>query len=137
MIRAVLDTNVVISAHLNFEGPASLILDLVFSRFFRCYVSEALLAEYGQILNRPQFGLARRNISKSLRLIRKATIPVVPKIKLDVTSDPDDNKVVECALEARADYMVTGNMRPFPKRFQDIRTILPRQFLTILASEPS
>jgi len=112
-------------------------LDLVFSRFFRCYVSEALLAEYEQILNRPQFGLARRNISKSLRLIRKATIPVVPKIKLDVTSDPDDNKVVECALEARADYMVTGNMRPFPKRFQDIRTILPRQFLTILASEPS
>src|SRR5258708_39332064 len=103
MVRAVLDTNVVISGHLNFEGPASLILDLVFSRFFRCYVCEALLAEYEQILNRPQFGSARRNISKSLRLIRKASITVAPQIKLQVTSDPDDNKVVECALQARAD----------------------------------
>ena len=71
-----------------------------------------------------------------MRLVRKATILVVPKINLQVTSDPDDNKVVVCALEARADYIVTGNIRHFPKRFQDIRTILPRQFLIILASEP-
>jgi len=136
MIRAVLDTNVVISAHLGFEGPASLIFDLLFSRFFRGYVSEAFLSEYEQVLNRPRFGLARRDISKSMRLVRKATILVVPKINLQVTSDPDDNKVVVCALEARADYIVTGNIRHFPKRFQDIRTILPRQFLIILASEP-
>jgi predicted nucleic acid-binding protein len=62
---------------------------------------------------------------------------VVPKKKLDVAIDPDDNKVVECALEARADYIVTGNIRHFPSRFQDIRIVLPRQFLTLLAAQPS
>ena len=72
----------------------------------------------------------------SLRLMRRAAILVVPRKRLEVTRDPDDNKVLECALEARADYVVTGNTRDFPSRFQDIRIIPPRAFLTFLASAP-
>ncbi|PYU17735.1 MAG: hypothetical protein DMG32_27420 [Acidobacteria bacterium] len=60
----------------------------------------------------------------------------MPKRKLNVSRDPDDNKVVECALEARADYIVTGNIRHFPSRFQDIRIVLPRRFLTVVAAQP-
>jgi len=51
-------------------------------------------------------------------------------------TDANDNKFLECALEARADYVVTGNVRHFPSRFQDIRIVLPKQFLTTLAAEP-
>ena len=132
-----MDTNVVLSAHLTIEGPSGVILDLVFSKFFRCFVSYPLLEEYEEVLKRPRFGLDAREIARSLRLIRSATIRVTPRKPLTVTRDPDDNKVLECALEARADYVVTGNTRDFPPRFQDIRIISPRSFLTILASAPN
>jgi uncharacterized protein len=69
--------------------------------------------------------------------MREAAILVAPRKRLDVTRDPDDNKVLECTLEARADYVVTGNARDFPPRFQDIRIISPRRFLTLLASAPA
>jgi uncharacterized protein len=136
MIRAVLDTNVVVSALLQPEGPTAIILDLAMSEYFRCYASEPLLEEYGEVLARARFRLDRRHIAKFLRRMRKTVVVVAPRKKLTATSDPDDNKVLECALDARADYVVTGNVRHFPARFQDIRVLLPRQFLTVLAAEP-
>jgi putative PIN family toxin of toxin-antitoxin system len=137
MLKAVLDTNAVLSAHLTAEGPSAVILDLVFSKFFRCFVSSPLLEEYEEVLKRPRFGLDVREIARSLRLIRNSTIRVTPRKQLNGHARPDDNKVLECALEARADYVVTGNTRDFPSRFQDIRIISPRSFLTILASAPN
>jgi len=136
MLRAVLDTNVVISAHLSPEGQQALILGLAIARYFRCFVSDALLEEYEGVLRRERFGLSPRSVTQSMRIIRKCATLVIPKRKLDVSRDPDDNKVVECALEARADYIVTGNTRHFPSQFQDIRIVLPRQFLTLVAAQP-
>ena len=136
MISAVLDTNVVVSAHLNSEGPAALILDLALARHFRLFLSEVLLEEYTGVLARARFGLDPHDLRKSIRAIRRAATFVHPRRTLCVTRDIDDNRVVECALKGRADFIVTGNLRHFPARFQDIRVIPPRQFLTILASEP-
>jgi uncharacterized protein len=136
MLRAVLDTNVVISAHLSPAGRQALILELAIAGYFRCFVSEVLLEEYEGVLRRERFGLSPRSVTQSMRIIRKCTTLVIPKRKLEVSRDPDDNKVVECALEARADYIVTGNTRHFPAQFQDIRVILPRQFLTVVAAQP-
>ncbi len=136
MLRAVLDTNAVISAHLSPEGQQALILGLAIARYFRCFVSDALLEEYEGVLRRERFGLSPGSVTQSMRIIRKRATLVIPKRKLDVSRDPDDNKVVECALEARADYIVTGNTRHFPSQFQDIRIVLPRQFLTLVAAQP-
>jgi putative PIN family toxin of toxin-antitoxin system len=108
----------------------------VFSRVFHCFLSDALLEEYEEVLSRPRFGMDVRKIARSLRDLRKAAILVVPSKRLNVTSDPDDNKVLECALEARADYVVTGNLRHYPAQFQDIRIIPPRRFMLLLASGP-
>ena len=55
-----------------------------------------------------------------MRIIRKCTTLVIPNRKLDVSRDPDDNKVVECALEARADYIVTG----FKKSYRTFKIAL-------------
>ncbi len=136
MIRAVLDTNVVVSALLNPEGPAALILTLAISKKFRCCISESLLKEYDEVLARPGFRLGQQQIARLMRSLQKAAVLVVPRKTLQVASDPDDNKVLECALEARADYVVTGNIRHFPARFQDIRVLRPQQFLMVLAAQP-
>jgi len=50
-----------------------------------------------------------------------------------VASDPDDDKVIECAVEAQADYIVTGNMRHFPERVRGVVTPGPRAFLDVLS----
>ena len=137
MLKAVLDTNVILSAHLNSEGPSKVILDLLFARYFRSFVSNPLLEEYEEVLRRPRFGCDPREVARSMRLIRSAAILVVPRKAIKIASDPDDNKILECALEGRADFVVTGNIRDFPHRFQDIRVIPPRRFLTLLASTPN
>jgi putative PIN family toxin of toxin-antitoxin system len=137
MLKAVLDTNVVLSAHLIDEGPSRLIFDVVFPGYFRCFVSKPLLEEYEEVLKRPRFELDPREIARSMGFMRNAAILVVPRKRLQITNDPDDNKVLECALEARADYVVTGNTRDFPERFQDIRIITPRRFMTLVASAPT
>lgn len=137
MLKAVLDTNVILSAHLNSEGPSKIILDLLFARYFRCFVSTPLLEEYEEVLKRPRFECNQRDVAKSMRLIRRIAVLVFPTRVIEIASDPDDNKLLECALEGGADYVVTGNTRDFPDRFQDIRIIPPRRFLTLLASTPN
>jgi uncharacterized protein len=134
MISAVLDTNVIVSAQLQSEGPPARVSDLAFSGHIRCFVSEGLLQEYERVLLRPRFGFAARDIAELLRAFRQVAIEVSPRKRVAVAHDPTDNQVLECALEARADYVVTGNTRHFPVKFQDIRIATPRQFLTIFAS---
>ena len=136
MIRAVPDTNIVVSAHLEADGAEALILGLALGGLFRCFVSEELFQEYSEVLRRPKFGFEKEQIEKLLRGMRKATRMVKPKKKLKLTRDPDDNHVLECALEARAEYVVTGNLRHFPKQYQDIRVVAPKAFLMVLAAQP-
>ena len=78
-IRVVLDTNVVVSAHLNDEGYERGVLDLALERKLRLAVSQAILTEYEVVLERPELGLGPRRISASLRLIRSESHIVAPQ----------------------------------------------------------
>jgi putative PIN family toxin of toxin-antitoxin system len=77
-IRVVLDTNVVVSAHLNDEGYERSVLDLALSGKLRMFVSEAILGEYASVLRRPKFRLKPRSVSDSLLLLRAAARVVAP-----------------------------------------------------------
>jgi uncharacterized protein len=88
-----------------------LILELGLSRAFRLFVSEPLLEEYFAVLCRPRFGFHTRDVLKLTKDIRRASTLVRPRRALSITPDPDDNKVLECALEAGTDFVVTGNLR--------------------------
>ena len=57
----------------------------------------------------------------------------MPARPLLVAGDPGDNKFLECAEAARADYLVTGNQRHFPKFWQKTKVITPREFISIVA----
>jgi len=103
---------------------------------FWCFASAALFTEYEEVLRRPKFGLDEKRVTRSIRELRRNVRVVKPSRELKVTKDPDDNLVLECALAARADYVVTGNRPDFPGQFQDIRVVGPKQFLMVLAAEP-
>ncbi len=59
---------------------------------------------------------------------------VVPSRRTQVTPDPDDNIFLECAEEARADYLVTGNKRHFPRFWEFTKIVNARELLELSAS---
>ena len=137
MLRVVLDTNVVVSGLLHQKGAPAAILDAATSKLFRSYISQSLLDEYHEVLARDYLGVDQRRAARFLADLRKVAIFVVPRGKISVARDPDDDRVMECALEARADFIVTGNIRDFPSPFHGVRVVAPRDFLFVLGSSPS
>ena len=134
MLKAVLDTNVVVSAHLTADGPAALIFRLALSRYFQCYIAQEILEEYCEVLQRRKFKLDADDVVQSLGAFRAAAVLVDPRMQIVAARDPDDHKILECATEAKADYIVTGNIRDFPSQFRGVFVLPARGFLNVLAS---
>jgi len=60
---------------------------------------------------------------------------VIPRAKLTVSPDESDNRFLECAEAARADYLVTGNTKHFPARYKTTAVVTGRHFLDLLTGE--
>ncbi len=60
---------------------------------------------------------------------------MTPKVHLAITElDPDDNKFLECASEAKAEFLITGNTKHFPfKEFKETRVVSPAEFVAMIA----
>jgi putative PIN family toxin of toxin-antitoxin system len=132
-LRLVIDTNVLISAALKPAGLQRTVLLLAITKPARLYVSRPILAEYGDVLKRPELQIRKGLRQQLLQLIRKHSYTVVPARRLEVTSDPDDNIFIECADAARADYLVTGNQKHFPRFWKKTKVITPREFISLIA----
>jgi putative PIN family toxin of toxin-antitoxin system len=124
---------VVVSANLTYQGLPAAIMDLAANKKFLMCVSEAVLAEYKEVLNRPRLRLAPHRIAGALAVIRKTSLYIRPtRTVADITVDESDNRLLECAQAARADYLVTGNVRRFPKTYLNTAIVTPRQFMDLL-----
>jgi putative PIN family toxin of toxin-antitoxin system len=134
-IRVVLDTNVVVSAHLNSDGYERHVLDLALAGKLRPVVSEIILAEYEGVLRRPKFGLTARQVSRSMKMLRAAARVVTPQRELNITRDAADNRFLECAEAGKADYLVTGNKRHFPKEWRETMVVNARELLEWVVPE--
>ncbi len=128
-IRVVLDTNVVVSAHLNSAGYERHVLDLVLSKKLQIFVSEPILIEYEGVLRRPKFAIQPGAVSRSLRALRLAARIVQPRQEINVASDPSDNRFLECADAARVNYLVTGNKRHFPTHWRRTLVVNARELI--------
>lgn len=131
MLKVVYDTNVVVSGLLSSRGIPALLLDLVFNKRVTLILSEEIFNEYVEVLGRPKFNLPKRQRNSVLRQLRKLADWVAPDQRISVAKDPDDNIILECAVAGRSDYLVTGNLRHFPKSISQIPILNPRQFLDI------
>lgn len=132
-LRLVIDTNILVSAALKPDGLQRTVLLLALAKPARLYVSEAILAEYCQVLARPEFKIRRGLRQQLLQLIRNHAQLVTPARVVQVARDPDDNKFLECADAARADYLVTGNQRHFPTFWKKTKVITSREFIALVA----
>lgn len=114
-IRAVLDTNLFVSGLFSSYGSVAKLQQLWLSGAFELAVSEEILQEIGETLQKPhiqkQLHFKPEEIYGILELIReKAFIVTKDRYKTErIVEDPDDNKFLGCALEAKAYYVVSGD----------------------------
>lgn len=132
-LRLVIDTNVVVSAALKPEGLQRTVVLLALAKPAHWYVSPPVLTEYALVLARPELRIRRNLRQQLLQLIRNRVRVVAPSRSIAVTSDPTDNMFIECADAARADYLVTGNPRHFPRFWKNTKIISSSEFLSVIA----
>lgn len=109
-MRVVLDTNVVVSG-LNFPGNERLVLELALRGRFELYLSIFILEEIAAVLGR-KFGWDEDRVTEARRTLERAAIVIDPQRLPDVIdANEADNRILECAMEASADYLVTGDRK--------------------------
>lgn len=140
MIRAVIDTNVLVSALLSPHGKEALIPLAVRRGLFRPCLAADVFAEYVEVLNRRKFGFDRDEIDATLAMFRDhaehaATETLAAYGALGLP-DPDDEPFLACALALGAGYIVTGNKRHFPpETCRGVRIANARELLDLLAED--
>jgi uncharacterized protein len=138
LIRVVLDANVLVSGLISRKGPPSQILDAWLAGQFQLFVSPKILEEMRRVLRYPRIinRLATEQATGLLDKLGTAAELVDGTLKLDIlTHDPSDNIYLACAVEAKADYLVTGNSEHFEeagKVYMGVIIITPRAFLETL-----
>ena len=109
MLRVVLDTNVLISAIL-FGGKPRQILEKAIRGEIRLCLSEPMLEELKAVLERSKFDYSPEMIQIILTELMSIPDFVNPSETINVVAeDPEDNRILECAVAAKADYVITGD----------------------------
>jgi predicted nucleic acid-binding protein len=94
--------------------------------------SEELLEEYAEVLARPRLRLPTRYVRRYLAELRaRATLVSPAAIPTGITHE-NDRHLLACAVGGRADVLVTGNLRHFPRHFRHTRILAPAQLLAEL-----
>ncbi len=139
MIRAVLDTNVVVSALL-FSGPPSRLISPWQSGRLRLVVSAPILDEYIRVLAYPKFKLTNTEIRG---LLEEELIPFMETVTAVPTNipdlrDPDDAKFITCAVAAGVRWLVSGDDDLLSlQRVQSVEILSVTAFLQQLKRKPS
>lgn len=133
--KVVLDTNVLISSSLKPKSKARVIYRLALRGEIELKISVDLMNELSRVLEYPKFKFEKLQKKVFLKNLTKvATILANPGLTISVIKeDAPDNKFLECAVEAKADYLISGdNKHLLPlKNFQGIEIISPNEFLKL------
>jgi uncharacterized protein len=140
MIRAVLDTNIIISALL-WGGLAQQIFNAARDERFVALLTGVLLVELTTTLSRDKFAeqLIRRKLTVDsiIEQYRAAVLFVDPaEVPADVVRDPKDQAVLACAVGGQADFIVSGDKDLLVlSSYKNIAIVDARQFLERLSAE--
>lgn len=122
------DTNVILSATL-WDGSIAqkLLFDLI-RQNVKIYSSLTILSEYKKILKR-DFDFSDENVSEILQKVMGFVTLIAPKIKLDIVKDdPDDNPIIECAVESSSKYIISYDKHLLSfYEYKGIRIIRPEE----------
>jgi len=132
MVKLVVDTNLVVSALLKPQSNPALVISLILRGDCSLCLTQDIMTEYAEVLAREKFQrLDRPKVNELLSKLKKLALWIEPKVSLhEVVQDPADNTLLECALEAKADFFTTGNIHHFPfKKYRQTLIVTPAEFM--------
>jgi uncharacterized protein len=129
-MRVVLDTNTLVSA-IFWKGKENAILRTCYTGKHQGFVSPHILAELEHVMA-DYFHVPNADITKEIKVLLAYFAVVEPKQKVDIVKgDASDNRIIECALEAVADCIVSGDKHLLGlEKYEGIRIVTSSQFLT-------
>jgi putative PIN family toxin of toxin-antitoxin system len=136
VVRIVADSNILISAY-HFRGKPARVVDMAVTGEIELAISDAILEEVRRTLVN-KFDWPKTKLTELESLIAGYAVKITPAetvdaIKIDVT----DNRILECATAARANYIVTGDNHLLRLReFDSIAIIKATDFLRLREKEP-
>lgn len=139
MIRAVIDTNVLVSGLIKPDGPTGVVLKDLRQGRFTIIFSSGLLQELVSVLTYPKlrtkYGLNRSAFEALLALLALRGDLIIPGQHVRICRDSDDDALFEAAIAGRADYIVSGDsdVRAI-KRNEGIDVLNPKTFSKALRS---
>lgn len=134
----VLDTNVIFSALLSSHGAPAEIIRRWEAGEFDVAMSPPLLNEFERVIHYPRvrkyLKRSDEEIATFLKHLGATALMVDPQIRLEVIEDdPDDDRVLECAIEASATYIVSGNSHLLDlQEYRKMVILKPVEFLAVL-----
>lgn len=117
-IYAIIDTNVIIAALLSRHQDSATvqIIDHLYDRTIIPVYNDEIIEEYATVLRRPNFKFSEETILATLEAIQKGGIHAERISSNEQLPDPKDIVFYEVALSVEDSYLVTGNIRHFPKK---------------------
>ena len=128
----VLDSNIYISSVFWSSAPY-IIVKKAINQEFSAYISSHIIYEIRKVLAR-DFDLQKQEIDDIVDALQQFTSFVEPKEKIvEIREDPDDDKILECAVACKAKYIVSYNNHLLKlKVFRGIKILTPKQFLDLI-----
>ena len=134
MIKAVIDTNVIVSAYItkNLEAATSKVWEAVLQCKLTPIYNDEILSEYSEVLHREKFGIPEHLIKWALDTIVTNGVRGERILSDEFFPDPKDVVFYEVAMSKEDAYLVTGNIKHFPKK---PIVVTPAEMLEILQCE--
>ena len=139
MVKAVLDSNVWLSG-IFWRGNPYKIIKLAETKKVKFFITSDILDEILDVLSRDKFSRLIENLGlkteELIRTILGISTLAEAKIRLKVIKeDPADNKILECAVSANVNYIVSGDRHLLElKDFKGIKIVNAKKFLEIATS---
>jgi len=133
MIHVVLDTNIYLSGFI-FGGKTRKVIEYAIESKIQVHISNEILNEIATVLKRPKFGLNERQIRFFLNEIELLSEICEPSESIsNVCRDEKDHIIIECAVESKANYIITGDEDLLSlKKYREIKIINCNDLLTII-----
>lgn len=136
-MKITVDTNILISATF-WHGDSEEIIKKVENKEIELFLSNDIIEEFIEVLNykeiQNKIKIKNLEIIRSIQKIILISEIITPKRKIDIVKeDPDDNKILECALEGNVNYIISQDRHLLKfKKFNDIKILKPEEFLKLI-----
>ncbi len=136
MIKVVLDTNVVVSAAISTDGNPALIFEMLILEDIKNYTTQEIIDEIKEVLQRPRITKRISVVEQEfiISTFEKFSEKIISGIKFEeIKDDPDDNKFLECAVSASADFIISGDGHLLNlKEFRGIKIVSPAESIKLM-----